>query len=566
MRILRRLLLVAVGIALLAALWHAVRPPQRTLYRGGPIFTMDAEDRVVEALAVEGDRIVAAGSEDELWPWATEHGARVVELEGRALLPGFVDAHGHFPGSGFTAIASDLNSPPIGEVERIDDVVALLAAGAGDTDPGDWVLGLGYDDTLLAEKRHPTREDLDRVSTEHPVGALHVSGHLAAVNSLGLERLGIGADTPDPEGGLIRRDPATGEPDGVLEETAFDELGAVLFRPSPLDSWRIVRRATEEYLAQGVTTAQNGFATAEQISGLALLSRLGLLPLRLVMLPDEAAADAIADGTLSVSADPLWLHVAAVKLVADGSIQGYTGYLSEPYFVPPGDDPSYRGYPRIPREQLFERVARQHARGHQLAIHGNGDASIEDILDALEATLAESPRDDARPVIIHAQMARDDQLDRMAALGVIPSFFVLHTYYWGDRHRELFMGPERAARMSPTRSAAERGIPFTLHADTPIVPMEPLRIVWSAVNRRSRSGAVIGEGERIDVMRALRGVTIDAARQHFEEADKGSLEPGKLADLVILDRSPLDDPATIDEIRVVETVIGGRSVYRAEDE
>jgi predicted amidohydrolase YtcJ len=524
---------------------------------------MNAEDRVVAALAVEGDRIVAAGGEDELWPWATEHGARIVDLDGRALLPGFVDAHGHFPGSGFTAIAADLNSPPIGQVEQIDDVVALLPARAGETDRGDWVLGLGYDDTLIAEKRHPTRDDLARVSREHPVGALHVSGHLAAVNSLGLERLGIGADTPDPEGGLIRRDPATGEPDGVLEETAFDELGAVLFRPSPLDSWRIVRRATEEYLAQGVTTAQNGFATAEQIRGLALLSRLGQLPLRLVMLPDETAADAIADGTLSVSADPLWLHVAAVKLVADGSIQGYTGYLSEPYFVPPADDPSYRGYPRIPREQLFESVARLHDRGHQLAIHGNGDASIEDILDALEAAFAGQPRDDARPVIIHAQMARDDQLDRMAALGVIPSFFVLHTYYWGDRHRELFMGPERAARMSPTRSAAERGIPFTLHADTPIVPMEPLRIVWSAVNRRSRSDAVIGGGERIDVMRALRGVTIDAARQHFEEADKGSLESGKLADLVILDRSPLDDPARIDEIGVVETVIGGRSVYRA---
>jgi predicted amidohydrolase YtcJ len=256
--------------------------------------------------------------------------------------------------------------------------------------------------------------------------------------------------------------------------------------------------------------------------------------------------------------------VGAVKLVADGSIQGYTGYLSEPYHVPPGDDPGYRGYPRIPREALFERVARQHARGLQLAVHGNGDASIDDILDALEAAQRDDPRADARPVVVHAQMARPDQLDRMAALGAVPSFFVLHTYYWGDRHRDVFMGPERAARMSPARSAEERGIRFTLHADTPVVPMEPLRIVWAAVNRRSASGASIGPGERIGVMRALRAVTLDAAHQHFEEADKGSLEPGKLADLVILDRSPLDDPTGIDRIRVLETWIGGERVWRAE--
>lgn len=563
MRTLRRLALAGVALAAAALLWQALRPPSRVLYRGGPVLTMDSANRVVDALAVEGERIVAAGSEAELRPWAEERGARVVDLAGRAVLPGFVDAHGHFPGSGFTAIAADLNSPPIGAVERMDDLLERLRERAGQVGAGEWVLGLGYDDTLLAEGRHPTRADLDRVSTDHPVGALHVSGHLAAANSLALAHLGIDRDTPDPEGGHIRRDPETGEPDGVLEETAFEDLAGVVFQPSLLDSWRIVRRATADYLAAGVTTAQNGFATVEQIRGLSLLSRLGLLPLRLVMWPDEVASDAIAAGELRLGADPLWLRTGAVKLVADGSIQGYTGYLSEPYHVPPGDDPDYRGYPRIPRKQLFERVARQHDRGHQLAVHGNGDASIDDILDALEAAQRERPREDARPVVIHAQMARDDQLDRMAALGAIPSFFVLHTYYWGDRHRDVFMGSERAARMSPTRSAERRGLRFTLHADTPVVPMEPLRVVWAAVNRRSTSGAVIGEAQRIGVMRALRAVTLDAARQHFEEADKGSLEPGKLADLVILDRSPLEDPATIDRIRVLETVIGGRSAYVA---
>jgi predicted amidohydrolase YtcJ len=229
--------------------------------------------------------------------------------------------------------------------------------------------------------------------------------------------------------------------------------------------------------------------------------------------------------------------------------------------VPPGDDPAYRGYPRFAREDLISEVERLHTAGWQVAVHGNGDAAIDDILDAFESAQRKHPREDTRHIIIHAQMARDDQLDRMRALGVIPSFFSLHTYYWGDRHRDLFMGPERAARMSPARSAVDRGMRFTIHCDSPVVPMEPLRLVWSAVNRRSASGAEIGPTQRITPMQALRAVTIDAAYQHFEDADKGSLEPGKLADLVVLSRSPLENPATIDQIEVVETIVGGETVW-----
>jgi predicted amidohydrolase YtcJ len=478
------------------------------------------------------------------------------------LLPGFVDAHSHFPGAGITAIAVDLDAPPIGTVRNLANLADALRAKAADTKAGDWIFGVGYDDTLLAERRHPTRADLDAVSTQHPIGLMHVSGHLAAVNSLALERLGLGASTPDPEGGRIRRD-ASGAPDGVLEENATQGLVRIIGNPGLLDVLRIVRRATAVYVAAGVTTAQNGFASASQLQALIWLERLRLLPLRLVLWPGEDDGDRLIDGSLAIPHDDPWVRVGAVKLIADGSLQGYTGYLTQPYFVPPGDDPDFRGYPRIPREKLVAWVERLHRAGLQVAIHGNGDAAIDDILDAFEHAQSVAPRADARPIVVHAQTAREDQLDRMAALGVIPSFFVLHTYYWGDRHRDRFLGPERAARISPTASAARRGIPFTLHADTPVVPMEPLRIVWSAVNRITTSGATLGADQRIDPMRALRGVTIDAARQHFQESDRGSLEAGKLADLVILDRSPLDDPATIDRIRVVETIVGGRSVYRA---
>jgi len=538
------------------------RDSKRVLYRGGPILTMDATNRVVEALLIEGDRIAAVGSDAELRDRADQK-RRVVDLQGKALLPGFIDAHAHFPGAGIFAVLLDLNSPPIGDIESVETIVERLRERAAGTSKGGWVVGMGYDDTLLDEKRHPTRADLDRASTEHPIAIWHISGHLAVVNSPGLERVGIDGETPDAEGGRIRRDPRTGEPDGVLEENNTHVLQPLL-APGLRDSWRIVREASRRYLAAGVTTAQNGYATPQQMKGLLRLSRLGLLPLRVILWPGQETADALLDGRFAFeSPDPLWIRQGAAKIIGDGSIQGYTGYLSAPYHLPPGDDPDYRGYPTIAREELIELVTRYHAQGLQVAVHGNGDACIDNILDAFEAAQHAHPRRDARHVVIHAQMARDDQLDRMAELSVIPSFFSLHTYYWGDRHREIFMGPERAARMSPARSAMDRGLRFTIHTDAPVVPMEPLRLVWAAVNRRSSSGASIGEAERIPPIQALRAVSIDAAYQHFEEGDKGSLEVGKLADLVILDRSPLDDPEHIDRIRVLETIVGGRTVYRA---
>jgi len=558
-----RVVALLVAVALGSVLWLLVSRRERVLYVGGPILTMDATNRVVEALAVDGERIAAVGTAAELRRWADE-GARVVDLKGRALIPGFIDAHSHFPGAGLSAVMADLNSPPIGTVRSIGDVVERLREQASRTSGSDWVAGFGYDDSLLTEKRHPTRTDLDRASSQHLIAIMHISGHLAAVNSRALEHLGITRDTPDPDGGRIRRDAETGEPNGVLEETAAEEVMKRILRPSLLDALKILRRANELYLAAGVTTAQNGYASARDMQTLAWASRLGGISMRFILWPNPEATVALLDGSFTFrSPDELWVRRGAAKLIADGTIQGYTGYLGQPYHVPPGDDPGYRGYRRTPRNELIERVVRYHTQGWQVAVHGNGDAAIDDILDAFEAAQRAQPRKDARPVIVHAQMAREDQLDRMQRLGAIPSFFVLHTYYWGDRHRDIFMGPERAARISPARSAVERGMHFTFHADTPVVPMEPLRIVWAAVNRRSTSGAVIGEAQRIEPMLALRAVTIDAAYQYFEEQEKGSIEAGKLADLVILDRWPLQDPEHIDQIRVLETIIGGKTVYRA---
>jgi predicted amidohydrolase YtcJ len=534
--------------------------PERSVYSGGPILTMNAANEVVEAIGIEGDRIAAVGTRAEVAEWAGDD-ARIVDLDGKAIVPGFVDAHGHFPGAGVYAHVVDLNSPPIGDVEKIDDIVELLRARAADTSAGEWVVGMSYDDTLIAEERHPTRVDLDRVSTEHPVGIIHVSGHLAVANSMALELAGLDRNSENPVGGVMQRAP-DGELNGVLEENAMNFVQGKVLTPGPLDSLRVIREGSQRAIAQGVTTVQNGFSPEGLIAPFQWLVRFGLIEPRIVIWPGMEVADAVLAGetTLPEAAGPdVW--IGAIKIVADGSIQGYTGYLSEPYHVPPGDDPEFRGYPRVPRDELRERVARYHAAGMQVAVHGNGDASIDDILDAFEYAFEKHPREDARPIIIHAQMARPDQLDRMASLDVLPSFFSLHTFYWGDRHRRLFMGPERAARMSPAATALDKGVRFTIHCDAPVVPLEPLRLVWSAVNRQTRSGFIVGPDERISPMQALRAVTIDAAYSMFLDEELGSLEVGKLADLAILSASPLDDPSAIDRLSVVETIRGGESIY-----
>ncbi len=518
-------------------------PPAHQVFINGDVLTMDAQNRIAEAVSVRGELIEAVGSTDEIMR-LVDDSTEVVDLRGRTLMPGFVDAHGHFPGSGQGVVSADLTSPPVGDKLKMADVLEALRQEAARRDPGEYVTGFGYDDTLLAERRHPTRAELDAVSTEHPVVATHVSGHMLVANSMALELAGISAATPDPVGGVIGRRPGSMEPNGLLEETARLEIMLNTQSLGLGEVYGMVKHAVREYAQVGVTTAQSGGTTPMMAAGLNWMSRLGIVPQRLVLFAfDSEFGEMLEKGEF----DPADYSsertiMGAIKLLADGSIQGYTGYLSHPYHVPYHGDPDYRGYPAIPREELFTRVERLHRAGYQLAIHGNGDESIEDIIDAFEAAQQAHPVEDPRMILIHAQMAREDQVARMKALGITPSFFSAHTYYWGDRHRDICMGPERAANMSPARWAQEHGLVFSSHLDTPVVPMQPLQAVWSQVYRLSSGGEVIGPEQRIDVMSALRAVTIDAAWQVFQEDNRGSLEPGKLADMIVLSGNPLDDP------------------------
>jgi len=548
---------------LVAILARPPAAPHHELYVNGVVITMDASNTVAEAVLVRAGQIEAVGSSEDLVS-RIDDDTVVVDLRGRALMPGFIDAHGHFPGSGQTVFSVDLNSPPIGRVTDMEGLLGSLSAFAKQRRDG-WVVGHGYDDTLLAEKRHPTRDDLDRISTSRPVAIVHVSGHLAVVNTVGLDILGIDESTPDPLGGVIVRDPLSADgrrPNGVLEETAARAVWEYTLDLGVMDGVRMTTQAAAEYLSVGVTTASAGGMPTSVAKLLGLLSRLNQFPQRVALFPlfeevgeallsEELTLDAFAAGKVSVP---------RVKIIADGSIQGYTGYLSEPYYAPFKGDPLYRGYPSVPREELLRQVSGLYERRIQVAIHCNGDASIDDGLDAIEAAMKAHPWPAARPLIIHAQMTRLDQIERMAALGVTPSFFSAHTYYWGDRHAAIFMGPGRAANMSPARWALEAGVRFSSHLDTPVTPMLPLQAVWSQISRESTAGVVIGPEQRIDRTSALRAVTIDAAWQVFMDDKIGSIEPGKRADLVVLSDNPLT-AGDVRSIKVDRTVIDGATVY-----
>jgi predicted amidohydrolase YtcJ len=531
------------------------------IFNNGTILTMDAGNSTAEAVAVRNGRIEAVGTNQEVNQLITDEHV-VVDLEGKTVIPGFIEAHGHFPHSGSDAVGVNLNSPPIGTMTCVSDVIKALKKKAAGTEKGKWVLGTGYDDTNLAEKRFLTRSDLDEVSREHPVYVNHISGHIGMANGLTLDAAGIDANTPNPAGGVICRDAETDEPTGVLEETANFTVNELATNFSEEENQAIIKWSIENYAQNGVTTVQSGFTNEKLLGELSAASRSGRIPVRIMIWPDSEVSEKIVEGQIETQAyDSEIFQIGAAKIIGDGSIQGYTAHLTEPYHVPFKDDKGYRGYPVTERKVMVELVKKFHRAGRQIAIHGNGDATIDDIIYAIEQAQKEYPREDHRHIIVHCQTARNDQLDDMKRLGITPSFFSAHAYYWGDRHYNIFLGPERACRQNPARTALTKGIPFSIHLDTPVTPINPLLLVWSAVQRLSTAGNIIGEGERISALQALRATTIDAAWQIFQEDNRGSVEVGKYADLAVLSDNPLQQPDTIKDIKVLETIVGGRTIY-----
>jgi len=535
------------------------------IFLGQHILSMDPAPEAPGAVAIANGRILAVGQQETVMAHQGEKTC-LVELGEAALLPGFIDAHGHFLNQTALLDLANLSPPPVGTIRSIADLQAALAAFIEERaiPAGQWVVGFGYDDSLLLESRHPDRYELDAVSTAHPVFLIHGSGHLGVLNSTGLEKLGINASTEDPSGGVIRRLPGSQEPDGVLEETAVFTAYQALPKPPAEQVLQQLPGAQRYYASHGITTVQEGAATQENVSILETAAKQGSLFLDVVAYPMWTPGSAAMPALKPTREYTARFRIGGIKLILDGSPQGKTAYLSQPYYKPPPGQPAdYRGYPAYSDETVFAAVGDILASNIPLLAHANGDAAAEQLIAAVAAASESFPVATARVVMIHAQTVRDDQLDRMLELGMLPSFFSAHTFFWGDWHRESVLGPVRADRISPTASAVERGMVFTVHNDAPVTPPTPVDLVWSTVTRRTRSGDILGPSQRISTLDALKAVTIHAAYQYFEEDSKGSITPGKWADLVILSADPLQtDRESLRSLEVVETFSHGKSVFR----
>lgn len=530
---------------------------------GDNIITMD--DNNANAVAVAGDRIVAVGQREGIEAMQGSS-TRVIDLGARALVPGFIDAHGHFGGVATYSALLDLSSPPVGTMEDINDIVLAIQnwIETNNIPSGQLVYGIGYDDSLLAERRHPTREDLDRASTTHPIVIRHVSGHLSSSNSLALANNNVDASTENPPGGIVRRVAGTNEPDGVMEETAMGFLPGTGALVDEEMGWRLRREAADIYASYGITTIQESNVSEAYTDALkqqALEMPFAVDIVTYIMgnsLSDEELALVEHDSEYTGG-----IRVGGVKFTLDGSPQGRTAWMSQPYDEgPPGTDSNYVAYPSYDPDAYRLRIDSLLERGVPVLAHANGDEAIELMIDGISDALEGETIPDHRSVIIHAQLIRADQLDRAKELGIIPSYYAAHPFFWGDWHR-LSFGDERANFISPVRATIDREIPFTVHNDSPIVPPDIMRLVSIAVNRLTRSGFVLGPDQRATVYEALYAVTQGAAYQYFEEQEKGSITVGKRADLVILESNPLTtEPLELADIAIVETIARGKSIYQ----
>ncbi|MBU6173021.1 MAG: amidohydrolase [Planctomycetes bacterium] len=565
MRYILSLLMVASAIAYPASL-PALAQSVDTIYHGGPIVTVNDAQPSAEALAVKDGRITAVGLKDDVLKLKGEK-TKIIDLKGKTLVPGFVDGHAHFLGFGSQAVGANLLAPPDGTVNNIDDVVAKLQefAKGPDVNRTGWIFGIGYDDAVLAERRHPTRDDLDRVSKDVPVIAVHISGHFSAMNSAGLKKIGYTAETPNPRGGVIRRRPGSQEPNGVLEELAsIPHMIPAINAVKPEDKDYFLKRGLELAKSYGYTTANEGRCMGFQHLDLVSAARRGILDIDVLSYMDYTAKKDL-EYSFSKSEYVGRYRVAGMKITLDGSPQGRTAWRTKPYLLPPdGQSEGYKGYPAIPDTKLIESLFDEaYQKSWPVKVHANGDAAIDQMIEALKPVHQKYGSGDRRHVLIHGQFVRQDQLDSLNELQVIPSLFPMHTFYWGDWYDQI-IGPELAQQISPMRSAIKRGMRPTSHTDAPVALPNLMQVMSSTVNRVSRSGKVMGPDERTTPLEALKAITLWGAHQHFEEKNKGSLEVGKLADMVILDRNPLTvDPLTIKDIKVVETIKEGKTVYTA---
>ncbi|HXV61016.1 MAG TPA: amidohydrolase [Vicinamibacteria bacterium] len=528
------------------------RTEAELILHNGNLITVDDSQPKAQAVAIVRDRLFAVGSDDEVLNLATAR-TRRVDLEGKTVVPGFVDAHTHLGYSGLrhlTRVDCDLRT--------IEAIKGAIRAYAQETPVGEWVAGFKYDDTKTAEGRALTRADLDDVAPEHPVVIEHRGGHTSYVNSLALKKLGYDESSNDPPGGHLGRD-ADGRLNGKLEENA--SFAAIRALPSDFTREQAregVKLISHMMAAAGVTSAHDALGTPDDLRSYQDAREAGELALRVYTLIDYEYLDRMLEAGIRSGLGDEWVKVGAVKQICDGSISERTARLSEPFIGRPDD----YGIIVTKEEDLLEQSRKAHDAGWQLAIHANGDVGIDITLRVYETLQKENPRPDPRFRLEHCTVINDDLVRRIRALGAIPNPFSTYVYYHGEKM--VHYGPERLERMFAVRSFLDAGIRVTQTSDYPPGPFEPMMALQSSVTRTDARGNVWGPQQKISVMEAIRVGTLHGAYASYEENDKGSIEAGKLADLVVLGQDPTRvEPSTLIDVPVERTMIGGRWVHEA---
>jgi predicted amidohydrolase YtcJ len=524
-----------------------------TVIQNANIITMDQGRPRAQAVAIGHGRFLAVGENNDV-AGLIGPDTKVIDLGHSTVLPGFIDAHIHVLNSGIrhvTEAACDL--PTVASVQN------ALRERADATPAGEWVRGFLYDDTKTTERRFLNRHDLDAVSTRHPIFVAHRAGHVFGVNTKAFEMAGITNDTPDPPGGRYGRDPATGELDGVVFERAGDAIRhGLLPEAAPADRRQGLTRICDMLTREGLTSVHDARVTAEELITYQEGRDAGDLSLRVYMLMFHPYFPALRDAGLKTGFGDDMLRLGGIKMVADGAIATRTAYLSEPYEGSEDDC----GILAMDVDEIEPLVMDIHKAGFQVAVHANGDTAIEMVLAAYAKAQAAFPRNDPRHRIEHCTLVNPGILRQMKELGTVATPFCTYVYYHGEKMQ--FYGERRLQWMFAQRSFLDYGIIATGATDYPPGPYQPLMGIQSCVTRTDSDGKLWGPDQIISVEEALRIYTMHGAYASFEENLKGSIEVGKLADLVVLESDPVTiDPFAIKDIKVERTVVGGKTVYEA---
>ena len=527
----------------------------------GKIITIDEKESIVEAAAVKFGKILAVGTNNEIKSTIGKD-TQVIDLNGKTVIPGLMDSHCHMTGTALKMMGVIDLSQEAG-IKSIADIKAKISEKAKSTPEGEWIFGAREDDSKLAEKRHPTRWELDEGATNHPVIISTVGGHFSIANSKAFEKAGITKNTKDPVGGMIERDPETKELTGGLHEKAVSMVRRAVSdrkQPNREEAAEAIKKMMTDNAASGLTCIYDN-AGKSAIRAVLDLKDQGELPIRYrVDLSISHFQELNKIGMIYKPFGDEWIKICGLKFFFDGSISARTAAVSEPYL----HRTNFYGVWATTKELAKKTILEAYKAGQRISAHANGDKAIGMYLDIMEEIQSKYYRKDPRNRIIHCTVINPELVDRIKELGLLPTIFGAYPYYHGDKLLPAF-GEKRLENMFAARSFIDAGIKMTANSDHDASPFPPLMGIHALVNRTTKAGKPIGQSQKISVMEALKLYTINAAYQSFDEEILGSIEVGKCADMVVLGKDILTVPKeTIIDIPIDMTIVAGKVIYKKE--